>query len=141
MTGLIVALLLLAAVAAGWWWLFGQHIAPARHRREAVEARDTALWVHDFSCDTGRWPHEGDCTVDGDEDDFVSVVGRWQKLAECMAGHGIGRCPDLASVGNGTLLIPRSVAGDWDPSKEPHNPLLPQLVVVDDDDPRLGGGS
>lgn len=146
MTGLVVGLLLLAAVGGVWWSQWGRHMKAARHRRGVAEDADLALTIHDFTCDTGRWPHAEPCTVDPDKDDFLSAVRRWHKLEQCSR-FGIGNVPppftpeEVATVEanlgrKGTLLVPRSCAGDFTASRL-EAPGLPTIEFVDDDDPRL----
>lgn len=86
---LITSAMLAAVIGFIWWELRG--------RRPAPELRDElAKNLHDWLCDAGPWPHEGEC-VPADE----TKAGAWTVLAQC-ADRGYGRIPDdLATTAYG----------------------------------------
>lgn len=109
--GFILVLVVLAGVA------IGMHLRD-RARRVPVLRDELAAHLHDWVCDSGPWPHSGEC-VPADE----TRHGAWTLLAQC-ADRGYGRVPDdLASTAYGypeefkvNQHLPRralrSVAGD-----------------------------
>lgn len=76
--GFVVIVLVGCAIAV-WRILWGP-------RQLVVPDRELEVNVHDWNCDTGPWPHDGDCTVNGDD------YGRYVSLARGVS-VGIGRLP------------------------------------------------
>lgn len=93
-----IALIVLLALGIRWNLRANQDLQ--RRNEDLLELEHN---VHDWNCDSGPWPHAGECTLETDD------IGRYLALARCAA-VGVGRLgpefvtsvpprwPDLPSV-------------------------------------------